>query len=314
MRPTSCGSAIRDRYLADLFAPEPARKHLFALHAFDAEIARVRERRERADAGRDPPAMVARRARRRRWRPATRWRRRSSRRCGRSRCRSPAFDMLHRGAHLRPLRRPDADAQRPRRLCRRDLLGPYPARGDRAGRRTAIRAARTPPAMPASPRRSSRVLRMLGARPAARGEVCAGRLAARRTASSRADLAARKATPGVVARCSPTSGAAARHHLDAASGAIRTSPAGRCARHSCRWRWSGRVLERMEGSRDRPFADARPRAMAPAVDHVAGSAARIGVGETLILPVAKPRRRPRGRGGANDAPCPRPAPLRGPSP
>jgi phytoene synthase len=31
----------RDRYVADLFAPEPARKHLFALHAFGAEIARI---------------------------------------------------------------------------------------------------------------------------------------------------------------------------------------------------------------------------------------------------------------------------------
>jgi phytoene synthase len=33
----------RDRYLADLFAPEPARRHLFALHAFNIEVARVRE-------------------------------------------------------------------------------------------------------------------------------------------------------------------------------------------------------------------------------------------------------------------------------
>jgi phytoene synthase len=33
----------RDRYLADLYAPEPARKHLFALHAFAADIARVRQ-------------------------------------------------------------------------------------------------------------------------------------------------------------------------------------------------------------------------------------------------------------------------------
>jgi phytoene synthase len=33
----------RDRYLADLFAPEHRRRHLFALHAFNVEIARVRE-------------------------------------------------------------------------------------------------------------------------------------------------------------------------------------------------------------------------------------------------------------------------------
>ena len=34
----------RDRYLADLFAPEATRKHLFALHAFNAEVAAVRDR------------------------------------------------------------------------------------------------------------------------------------------------------------------------------------------------------------------------------------------------------------------------------
>ncbi len=34
----------RERYFADLFAPEPARRYLFALHAFNLEIARVRER------------------------------------------------------------------------------------------------------------------------------------------------------------------------------------------------------------------------------------------------------------------------------
>ncbi len=34
----------RDRYLADLFAPGPVRGHLFALHAFDVEIASIRDR------------------------------------------------------------------------------------------------------------------------------------------------------------------------------------------------------------------------------------------------------------------------------
>jgi len=33
----------RDRYVADLFRSEPFRKHLFALHAFNAEVARVRD-------------------------------------------------------------------------------------------------------------------------------------------------------------------------------------------------------------------------------------------------------------------------------
>jgi phytoene synthase len=32
-----------DRYLADLFVPETARKHIFALHAFNLEVARIRE-------------------------------------------------------------------------------------------------------------------------------------------------------------------------------------------------------------------------------------------------------------------------------
>lgn len=36
-------SLDRDRYLASLFAPEEKRRHLFALYAFNAEVARVRE-------------------------------------------------------------------------------------------------------------------------------------------------------------------------------------------------------------------------------------------------------------------------------
>ena len=42
-----CADLVRqrdpDRYFADLFAPEKARRHLFALHAFNAEIARIRD-------------------------------------------------------------------------------------------------------------------------------------------------------------------------------------------------------------------------------------------------------------------------------
>lgn len=34
----------KDRYLADLFAPEPTRKHLHALHAFAIEVAEVRDK------------------------------------------------------------------------------------------------------------------------------------------------------------------------------------------------------------------------------------------------------------------------------
>ena len=36
-------TADRDRYLADLFAPATARPHLFALHAFNSEVARTRD-------------------------------------------------------------------------------------------------------------------------------------------------------------------------------------------------------------------------------------------------------------------------------
>ncbi|MGI9412042.1 MAG: phytoene/squalene synthase family protein, partial [Hyphomicrobiales bacterium] len=36
-------TADRDRYLASLFAPDDTRPHLFALYAFNAEVARVRE-------------------------------------------------------------------------------------------------------------------------------------------------------------------------------------------------------------------------------------------------------------------------------
>jgi len=42
-----CAAILRrrdhDRYVADLYAPEPARGHLFALHAFGTEVARVRD-------------------------------------------------------------------------------------------------------------------------------------------------------------------------------------------------------------------------------------------------------------------------------
>jgi 15-cis-phytoene synthase len=42
-----CADIVRradhDRYLADLFAPEAARAHLFALHAFNSEVARIRD-------------------------------------------------------------------------------------------------------------------------------------------------------------------------------------------------------------------------------------------------------------------------------
>jgi phytoene synthase len=41
----------RERYLSDLFAPEAARRHLFALHAFAAEVARIRDKVSEPAAG-----------------------------------------------------------------------------------------------------------------------------------------------------------------------------------------------------------------------------------------------------------------------
>jgi 15-cis-phytoene synthase len=43
--------ADRDRYLANLLVPEPARTHAFALHAFNAEVAAVRDRAREPLAG-----------------------------------------------------------------------------------------------------------------------------------------------------------------------------------------------------------------------------------------------------------------------
>ena len=43
--------ADKDRYLANLLIPEPARTHAFALHAFNAEIAAVRDRAREPLAG-----------------------------------------------------------------------------------------------------------------------------------------------------------------------------------------------------------------------------------------------------------------------
>ena len=44
-------AADKDRYLASLFAPAPRRPHLFALYAFNAEVAAVRERSTEPMAG-----------------------------------------------------------------------------------------------------------------------------------------------------------------------------------------------------------------------------------------------------------------------
>jgi phytoene/squalene synthetase len=59
-----CAAAMRehdpDRYLATLFAPADAREALFALYAFDHEIARVRRVVSEPMARPGPPAVVAR--------------------------------------------------------------------------------------------------------------------------------------------------------------------------------------------------------------------------------------------------------------
>ena len=75
----------RDRYQTALFAPADRREALFALYAFNYEVARVRETVTTADARPDPAAMVARghrgrlcrRRRRGGTRSCSRWPRRS---------------------------------------------------------------------------------------------------------------------------------------------------------------------------------------------------------------------------------------------
>ncbi len=52
--------ADRDRFLAALFAPAEHRGALYALYAFNVEIARVRDVAREAAARRNPPAMVVR--------------------------------------------------------------------------------------------------------------------------------------------------------------------------------------------------------------------------------------------------------------
>ena len=126
MLPTSSARADRDRYLADLFAPEAARPHLFALHAFNARL------RGSATASSEPTLGEIRLQ----W-----WRDALARRCrrppGGERAQARRSEILAaarrlrqppRSAHVRPLRRPDAEPERPRGLCRRDLVGPHAAR------------------------------------------------------------------------------------------------------------------------------------------------------------------------------------------
>ena len=83
-----------------------------ALYAFNSRDRARARRGPRADGRRDPPAMVARRARRAR-RAATcgrtRWRPRSTTRSSGSGCRAQALVDLIDARDLRSLRRPDAD-------------------------------------------------------------------------------------------------------------------------------------------------------------------------------------------------------------
>ena len=77
--------ADKDRFLATLFAPQKYRRALYALYAFNLEVGARARAGARADAGRDPAAMVARRAARR-GAAARRRRIRSRPRCATSWC------------------------------------------------------------------------------------------------------------------------------------------------------------------------------------------------------------------------------------
>ena len=141
--------ADKDRFLATLFAPAKYRRALFALYAFNVEIARVRE------LAREPmPGEI-----RLQW-----WRdvfagagpRRRAGQSGRGRAArhrralSPAAAEAHRpdrGARVRSLRRPDGVIVRARGLCGEDVVRAHGTRvddtqrGSRRRRRGACRPA-----------------------------------------------------------------------------------------------------------------------------------------------------------------------------
>ena len=221
--------------LSALYAPADKRRSLFALYAFNAEIARIRDRiREplpgeiRLQWWRD---AIARRSERRRQGI------RSPKRCWRrsSRCSLPhkAVRRLSRGAHLRPLRRSDADARRLEGYCGETAsaliqlaaIDPRAAGGRpaaRSGRPCRLRAGdhRAAPADPAA----SRARPMLRAQ----GYAC------RRRDVARGVRRRRRRTCRAARGCGDDSAGAAsiwRRSRRCWSACRR-----RCARPFCRWR------------------------------------------------------------------------------
>ena len=150
LRASHCEDLVRagdpDRYFATLFAPAAARPHLFALYAFSLTVARVREAASNPMAGE---------IRLQWWRDALQGEARGDVRANPvaaalddaiavNRLGAPALRRPDRRPRVRPLRRPDAPAERPGGLLRRDRLGPVPAGepGDRRRRRAGERERR----------------------------------------------------------------------------------------------------------------------------------------------------------------------------
>ena len=253
-------AADKDRFLATLFAPAEHRGALFALYAFNVEIARVREVVREPLAGRNPAAMVERRARRERPR--------------RGRGHPVAAALLAtlralpaaagaargagRGAPVRSLRRADGDARGARRLCAGRSVQP-----DRAGRANS-RAGGEPEYRRARPPRRSRPCALPGllkAFPvhAARGQLYVPLDILQRHGADRDDVPSGQATPQLRAALAELR-VVARRHLAQARELIadcrRPRSCPRCCRSRQRRRpsraWSGATMIRSCRSRSRP--------------------------------------------------------------
>ena len=275
----SSATAIPTATGPPLFAPADKRPYLFALYAFSLEIARVRDCVREPLRGRDPAAMVARRAAGEargdvRGQPGRGGARRHDRALPPA---AAGARRPRRRARLRPLRRPDADPERPRGLLRRDVLDADPARpiildGGRDP------APPTPPAMPASPMRSRASCALSLGMPGADRFTCP-RIFSPGTASCATTSSRGRGGPGTARgarrparRRPPASGAAC--------GPQRGDPGAGAARIPAGSRWSSLTCRLMERRDYDPFHDRRgPAAVASGL----GALARAG------------RRRPRSR-------------------
>ncbi len=260
-----CESLVRagdpDRWYASLYAPAEMRPHLHALARLQPGGGAGAGGGVEPDAGRAAPAMVARRppgrgAGRRAGAPGCR---RPRRYAGEGAAAAPAPRRSRRCPGLRPLRRPDADDERPRRLLRRDRLLPDPPRQPDPGER--LRARRSAASGHAGGR-------LRGDMPPAglpwharSGQVYLPADVHKAHGVTREDIVAGRGGPGLLGACADMR-ALVRRHLAAYAAERRASPRWR-PRPSCRSlprqepisrRWNGRATTRCERERGAELA------------------------------------------------------------